>query len=236
MPRSDGEYILASPDTLLGYRITTFAQLDRILDRCSSFWWRNNLIMRGVRAATGEQDVFDLELCALISEIGPLTPYAREPWGRLGGRACFIVTADRHEFWTAVASLGETWRMLKSRPAGVERTRLANKIEDSGLRVLEHEMRVVPRFRDCDFGYDVVPTTLRALLWERVFRVFDRSFFAVCPYCGETFPSENPSGRSYTYCPAHRTAACRQAVHKRRAPASEFTGRFNLTNRGLRDD
>ena len=232
----DGRALVRPTVSFVPYEIPTFSSVDEILDRIERFWVANTLIARALAARAGRvvRPVAE-EICALLEATGPLRPLRAYTHSNELGKLCPPRTFAVDEVMFDITYLAETWRAVSSRPKGREREKTADVLVEVGLPILQAEMDLLPHFRHGRFGYDIAPASLRALLWERLFRVFDRALRAVCKYCGEVFEPEPTPGRAYQYCPAHRTSACRQAVSMQRAPADRFPGRFDLTLGGMSD-
>ncbi len=230
----DGTQFLRPTVELEPYEIRSFPEVDNALDRLDRFWRANNPLSRGVAARFGKMiPPLEDELVALLDKLGPLRQLQPSTYTNGFNRKCPRRSIQVDELMLDIRVVAETWRSTSSRPTGIEREKTADILAEYGLRVLQLEMELTPRFRNGQFGYDIAPVSLRALLWERLFRVFDRALRAVCRYCAEVFEPEPTPGRAYQYCPAHRTAGCRQAVLKKRAPAYRFPGRFDLINGGI---
>lgn len=233
---SDGRELVQLVTPLAPYEVRSFAEVDALLGRLEGFWRANMPLARALAVRKGRvlAPIPD-QVCSLLETTGPLRRVPPWSYSNDFGRECPPSSFEVAEVMRDVQLLADTWQEVSARPTGTRREKLVGTLEEVGLPVLQREMELVPRFRDAAFGYDVAPGTLRAVLWERLFRVFDRGLRAVCKYCGEPFEPEPTLGRAYQYCPPHRTSACRQAVLKARAPANRFPGRFDLNQEGISD-
>ncbi|MGD9934606.1 MAG: hypothetical protein AB7T37_12935 [Dehalococcoidia bacterium] len=165
-------------------------------------------------------------LASLLHDFGPLrsNPDEQEPSVERPGE---LVAVDAAEFLEDIRQLAEIYVGIASNMWGDERAILAGRLIDYSEAAFR-EVWVLPRFRNDSFSYDVLPRTLRARVWEFLFREFDTSPYFLCKICAAPFWAGVSRGRKPLYCPEHRGGRYRQQAARRASLAQRNPQRFNI--------
>lgn len=215
------------------YSIRRSPDVDAILDAHVAFWGANNPIAHALARKSGRTIASRAEVTFdFLQRHGPLGRIPESSYANFSQVICPVRTVDLDDFAESSRRIAQVWAAVNSRRTKIEDERLQDLLYECGQYVLQHDMQVLPRFKAGKFGYDLAPQSLHAVLWERIYRAFDRSILAVCLWCGQRFTPEKKRGRTPDYCPEHRGPKYRQAVYEGRAPAQRLADRTGITPKG----